>query len=174
MTISPIQFQILQDILLKDKSLSIDNYITNKSIHQLTFCHHCPDWWRKLLKRIEKIIHQFPTSCMLTMLLLRILLLWRQLLVKKPLLKKIILTCNSWKDSKKNSSHKVSMSQEDFMIHLTWLGNCFQFIHKKACLKSLPTSLKNITKRDSTKTRKMKKINDLFNDCSKFILYLFF
>lgn len=172
MMISPIQFQILLVTLLKDRSLLIDNYITSKSIHQSTFCHHCPDWWKKLLKKIERIIHQFLISCMLTMLLLKILLPWRPLLVKKLLLKKIILTCNSWKDSRKSSSHKDSTSQEDFMIHLTWPGNCFQFIHKKACLKFPLISLKNIIKRDLMKTKKMKKKNDLPNDCSKFILYL--
>lgn len=161
MTISPIQFQILLDILLKDKFLLIDNYTISKSIHQLTFCPHCPDWWRKLLKKIEKIIHQFLISCMLIMLLPRILLLWRPLLVKKLLLKKITLTYNFWKDLRRNSFHKVNMNQEDFMIHLIWLGNCFLFILKKVCLKFHLISSKNITRRDLMRMKKMKKKNDL-------------
>jgi hypothetical protein len=38
-----IQFQILQDILQKDKSLLIDNLIINKFIHLLMSYHHYLD-----------------------------------------------------------------------------------------------------------------------------------
>lgn len=161
MTISPILFPILLVILLKDKSSSIDNFTTNKSIHQSTCFHHCPDWWRKPSKRTEKITPQSPINSMPTMPLPKIQLPWRPLLVKKPSLKKIIPIFNSWRDSKKNSSHKDSMNPEDYMTHWTWLGNFFQSIHKKACPKSPLTSLKNITRRDWMRMKKMRKINEI-------------
>lgn len=84
MTISPIQFQILQVISPKVKFSSIDNSITNKFIHQSMFYLHFHDWWRKPLKKIDLIMLQFLTNFMLTMLQLKIQQPWRQLLVNKP------------------------------------------------------------------------------------------
>ena len=169
MTISPILFPIWLDILLKDKFSSIGNCTINKFIHQLTCYHHCQDWWRKPSKRTEKIMHQSPISFMLTMLLLRILLLWRQLLVKKPWLKKTIHISNSWRDSKKSSFHKVNMSQEDCMIHWIWLGNYFLFILNKVFQRFQMKSLKNITRKGLMRMKM--KIRKIEIDSLKFILF---
>ncbi len=160
MTTSPIQFQILPDTSLKVKSSSTDNCTTSKSIHQSTSYPHCPDWWRRPSKRTEKIIHQSPINSMPIMPPPRILLPWRLSSVKKPWLRRITLIFSSWRDSKKNLSRKDSMSQEDCTTHWTWLGNCFQFIHKKVCPRSQLISSKSITRRDSTKMRMKKKKNE--------------
>ncbi len=157
MMISPIQSQIWQDTLPKDKSSLIDNCTINKFIHQSTSCLHCPDWWRKPSKRTEKITLQFPTNCMPIMPPRRIPQPWRPLSVKKPWLKKITPISSSWKDSRKSSSPKVNTSQEVCMTHWTWPGNCYQFILKKVCQRSQPTSLKSITRRDLMRMKRMRR-----------------
>ena len=130
MTISPIPFLIWQDILLKDKFSSIDSFTINKSIHQSMSCLLSLVWWRKLLKRTEKITPQSQISSMPIMQLLRILQQWRQLLVNRYF-EKIILGFN-WR-----RSHSFGILEEIWnWVHcsrsilisrtLWFIGNCME------------------------------------------------
>lgn len=158
--ISPIQFLTWQAISQKVRSSLIDNCTISKSTHPLMSCHHCLDWWRRPLKRIEKITPQFPISFMPIMLLPKILQPWRLSLVKKLWLRKIILIFSSWRGLKKSSFLKVNTSQEVCTIHWTWHGNSCQFILRKAYQRSHQTLSKGTTKRDWTKMRMKKRRNE--------------
>ena len=166
--ISPIQFLTWQVISQKDRSSLIDNCTISKFTHQSTFCPHCPDWWRRPLKRTEKTTLQFPTNFTQTMLLPRTLQPWRQSSVKRPWLKKIILTFSSWRDLRKNSFLKVNTSREDCMIRLTWPGSFCQFILKKACQRFHQISLRSTTRRDWTRMKMRKRRSE--NDLLQFII----
>lgn len=75
--ISPILFLIWLATSQKDKYSSIDNFTTSKFILQSTFFLPSLVWWRKLLRKTEKTMHQWATSFMLTMQLLKIQQPWR-------------------------------------------------------------------------------------------------
>ena len=83
MMISPIPSPISLDILLKGRSLLIGNCTINKSILQSMSFLRFHVSWRKLLRKIGRIMLQYPINSMLTMPLLKILPLWRPLLVRK-------------------------------------------------------------------------------------------
>ena len=122
--ISPIQSQILLDILLKVRFISIEICTREVFTHQLMCCHHSPDWWSVLLVKAwqEKIIQTSPTRCMLCMLKVKIQWQWRLSSVKKLLQMKINFTYNSTLDVRKNSKTKVFTKTELFSILLTKLG----------------------------------------------------
>ena len=143
--------QIWPVTLLKARFSLTDSCTTNRFILPSTCCPLCLVWWRRLSKRTDLITPQCPTSCMQTMPLPRIQQPWKQSLVRKPSLKRITLTWNSWRDSRLSSLPKDNMNPEDFMTHSTWPGNFFHSILKIHFLRFLERSKTSSIREDWTK-----------------------